>query len=85
MGRRRRFILRSLACWFAASGPLKETHIFHADAAPPSRGGDVEIVLHERDTSLRDQRGARALRIALRVRREARRFRITVVKLARPS
>jgi len=53
-----------LGCWFGANGPLKTTHIFNADAAPPSRGGTAEIVLHERDPTLRDQRGVRAFRVA---------------------
>jgi hypothetical protein len=53
----------ALGCWFAANGPLKATHVFYADAAPPSRGGRAEIVLHERNASLSDQRGARAFRV----------------------
>jgi hypothetical protein len=51
----------ALRCWFGADGPLKTTHIFHADAKPPAQGGAAEIVLHERDG---DQRGARAFRVA---------------------
>jgi hypothetical protein len=85
MGRQRRYarIARAaLACWFAANGPLKETHIFHADAAPPSQGGDAEIVLHEREASLRDQRGARALRIAIACAAGSTQVRISVIKLA---
>jgi hypothetical protein len=52
-----------LGCWFGAAGPLKPSHVFHAEAAPPAEGGAAEIVLHERDTSFRDQRGARAFRV----------------------
>lgn len=55
----------ALRCWFGANGPLKATHIFNAEAAPPSDGGVAEIVLHERDVALRDQRGARAFRISI--------------------
>ena len=54
----------ALGCWFGASGPLKTSHVFHAEAAPPVEGGAAEIVLHERDTSFRDQRGSRAFRVA---------------------
>jgi hypothetical protein len=53
-----------LGCWFGADGPLKATHVFHADAAPPATGGAAEIALHERDVTYRDQRGVRAYRIA---------------------
>ena len=52
-----------LGCWFGPGGPLKASHIYRAEAEPPAKGGDAEIVLHERDASLRDQRGPRAYRI----------------------
>ncbi len=45
------------------TGPLLQSHIFHADAEPAAKGGEVEIVLHERDVTLRDQRGVRAYRV----------------------
>ena len=51
----------ALRCWFGADGPLKTTHIFHAEAAPPVQGGVTEIVLHEREG---DQRGSRAFSVA---------------------
>src|SRR5262245_3021003 len=54
----------TLGCWFAADGPLKATHVYRAEAQPPAKGGDAEIVIHERDTSVRDLRGPRAYRIA---------------------
>jgi hypothetical protein len=54
-----------LGCWFGADGPLKATHVFHAEAQPPAEGGAAEIVVHERDVSLRDQRGVRAYRIGI--------------------
>jgi hypothetical protein len=53
----------ALSCWLGAAGPLHESHVFSAEATPPNQGGAAEIVLHERDPSLRDQRGPRALRI----------------------
>lgn len=53
-----------MACWLGASGPLKQSHIYHADAQPAAvGGGEAEIVLQERDATLRDQRGVRAFRV----------------------
>src|SRR5258705_5229386 len=54
----------ALNCWLGAAGPLRASHVFAAEAAPPSQGGAAEIVLHERDPSFRDQRGPRALRVS---------------------
>jgi hypothetical protein len=53
----------AFGCWLGATGPLRATHVFDAEAAPPEKGGSAQIVLHERDPDLRDQRGPRALRI----------------------
>jgi hypothetical protein len=55
----------ALRCWFGADGPLKATHIFHADAASPTAGGAADIVLQERDPAFSDRRGPRAFRIAI--------------------
>jgi hypothetical protein len=52
-----------LGCWFGGSGPLKVSHVYRAEAEPPAKGGEAEIVIHERDLSLRDQRGTRAYKI----------------------
>jgi hypothetical protein len=55
-----------MGCWLGASGPLRQSHIFHADVQPPSvSGGAAEILLQERDTTLRDQKGVRAFRIQI--------------------
>jgi hypothetical protein len=54
----------ALNCWLGVAGPLRATHVFAAQAAPPNQGGAAEIVLHERDPSFRDQRGPRALRVS---------------------
>ncbi len=54
-----------LSCWFGAAGPLKGSHIFHAETESARAGGAAEIVLQERDTTLRDQRGVRAYRIQI--------------------
>jgi hypothetical protein len=53
-----------LGCWFAADGPLKASHVYRAEAEPPSKGGAAEVAVYERDRSVRDQRGARAYRIS---------------------
>lgn len=52
-------------CWFGATGPLRQSHIFHAEAEPSAKGGEAEIVLQERDVTLRDQRGTRAYRVRI--------------------
>ena len=74
----------ALRCWFGAGGPLKASHVFHAEAAPPADGGAAEIVLHERDPSLRDQRGPRAFRIAFTGDPGGVRVGITTIKVAAP-
>jgi hypothetical protein len=53
-----------LSCWFGADGPLKAGYIYRAEAEPPAKGGEAEIVIHERDLSVRDLRGPRAYRIS---------------------
>ena len=74
----------ALRCWFGAGGPLKATHVFHAEAAPPAQGGAAEIVLHERDPSLRDQRGPRAFRVAFTGDSGGVRVAIATIKVAAP-
>lgn len=53
----------AVTCWFGAHGQLKDTHVYHAIAKPPSKGGRARILIHERDNSLRDKRGTRAFAI----------------------
>ena len=72
----------ALRCWFGADGPLKTTHVFHAEAAPPAEGGAAEIVLHERDPSLRDQRGPRAFRVSFAGDAGSVRVDIATIKIA---
>jgi hypothetical protein len=74
----------ALRCWFGADGPLKATHVFHAEAAPPSEGGVAEIVLHERDATMRDQRGARAFRVSFTASAGGVHVGITTIKVAAP-
>jgi hypothetical protein len=54
----------ALGCWFGADGPFKTSHVYRAEAEPPAKGGQAEIVIHERDVSVRDLRGPRAYRIS---------------------
>lgn len=72
----------ALGCWFAPNGPLKASHVFHADAAPPSQGGRAEIVLHERDVALADRRGARSFHVTFTGDATGVRVGISVIKLA---
>jgi hypothetical protein len=75
---------RILRCWFGADGPLKATHIFHADAASPSAGGKADIVLQERDPAFSDRRGPRAFRIAITGDAAGVRVGISNLKIAEP-
>jgi hypothetical protein len=74
----------ALRCWLRADGPLKATHVFHAEAAPPAEGGAAEIVLHERDPSFRDQRGPRAFRVSFASDPGGVRVAIATIKIAAP-
>lgn len=61
-----RIAQRALNCWFGAGGPLKPTHVFAAEAPPPSAGAGAEIVIHERDQQIgQNPRGTRAFRIIM--------------------
>jgi hypothetical protein len=55
----------SARCWFAPRSPLKATHIFHADAEPPSKGGAVEVAVMVRDPAAPKPWGPRAFRVML--------------------
>ena len=71
----------ALGCWFAADGPLKASHVYRAEAQPPAKGGDAEIVIHERDaSSVRDLRGPRAYRISFAAEFSSVRVTITALK-----
>jgi hypothetical protein len=54
-----------LTCWFGAAGPLKATHIYHADAEPASKGGQAKIEIFERDAAAQDPRALRAYQVAI--------------------
>jgi hypothetical protein len=69
------------SCWFGAGGSLKPSHIFYADADPPSSGGKAEIALVERDPAAVSSRGAKAYRISLTPEGEGTRIEHTNTKL----
>jgi hypothetical protein len=50
----------AMKCWFAVGGPLKSDFVYHATAAPASRGGKAQIVIHRRDPTQPNPRGAKA-------------------------
>lgn len=54
-----------LTCWFGAAGPLKQTHIFHAEAAPASKGGQSQIDIFAKDPTAPDPRALRAYRVVI--------------------
>jgi hypothetical protein len=56
---------KALVCWMGPKGPLKGTHVFHADAASPTTGGKAEIAIHERDLTQKHPWGARTFRVEL--------------------
>jgi len=70
------------SCWFGAGGQLKASHIFYADADPPSAGSKAEIALVERDPAAVSSRGSKAYRISLRPEGEGTRIEHTNLKLA---
>jgi hypothetical protein len=53
----------AMSCWFGTNGPLKKDYIFHASADAPSRGGKAQIVIHQRDPTQPNPRGAKAYQI----------------------
>jgi hypothetical protein len=55
----------ALTCWFGAAGALRQDYIYHADAAPPSKGGGAEILIFARDESAQDPRSQRVFQIAI--------------------
>lgn len=55
----------AVGCWFGGAGPLKKDYIYHAEADAPSRGGKAEIIVHVRDPSQPNPRGAKAYRIKI--------------------
>lgn len=55
----------ALGCWFSPKGGMKKDYIYHAEADAPSRGGKAEIVVHMRDPSQPNPRGAKAYKVLI--------------------
>ena len=64
------------------AGRSSAAHVFHAEAAPPVEGGGAEIVLHKRDVSFRDQRGARAFRVTFATAPAGAQVNVVNIKMA---
>lgn len=69
-------------CWFAPTGQLKKTHVFHADADSPAKGGAAEIAVHERDVASGQTWGVRVFKIALKPASEQTDIEVENLKLA---
>jgi hypothetical protein len=76
---------KALTCWMGPKGPLKTTHIFHADAASPTSGGRAEIALHERDTTQPHPWGGRTFRIELTPEGGGTDTRVAMVNIKMPK
>ena len=74
-----------LTCWFGAHGPLKASHIYHAEANPPSKGGQARIVIHKLDSQRRDKRGVRAFAVDIVPDGSSAKLEIHKAKIAEPQ
>lgn len=72
-------------CWFSPTGQLKKTHIFHADAESPAKGGAVDIAIQEHDVANAKPWGVRAFRIALKASDEQTVIEVENLKLPEPT
>lgn len=70
------------SCWFGAGGALKTSHVFYADADPPSVGGKAEIALLERDPTAQGNRGNKTYRVSLMAEGTGTRIELTNHKLS---
>lgn len=71
----------ALRCWLGPDGPLHATHVFEADAQPPSEGGVAHIVIHERDPTMSDQRGVQAFKVSFDIAPGGTRVGTTPIKM----
>lgn len=74
----------ALTCWFGASGPLKSTYIYHADAEPASKGGQSEIKILTRDVDAEDPRALRAYRVVISPSQSKTKVEIENVRIPEP-
>jgi hypothetical protein len=71
----------ALRCWLGPDGPLHATHVFDAEAKAPADGGTAQIVIHERDPTMRDQRGTQAFRVSFDIAPGGTRVATTPLKM----
>jgi hypothetical protein len=71
----------ALRCWLGPDGPLHATHVFEADAQPPSDGGLAHIIIHERDPTMGDQRGVQAFKVSFDIAPGGTRVVTTPIKM----
>ena len=74
----------AVTCWFGAHGPLKGTHVYHAVANPPSKGGQARILIHKLDASRKDKRGVRAYAVDIVPEGKTARLEIQNAKMEEP-
>jgi hypothetical protein len=74
----------AMSCWFGRNGPLRADYVYHAQADPPSKGGESEIVVHQRDRRSQNQKGLRAFRVVIRPRDETATVDVEILKLPDP-
>jgi hypothetical protein len=75
----------AMRCWFTANGQLKASHIFHADADPPAKGGAVEIVVQERDLAGPKPWGPRAFKVVLQASGEQTAIDVVNIRMREPT
>jgi hypothetical protein len=68
-------------CWFGPGGPLRATHVLHAEVRSPADGGKAEIAIHERDLGAKDQRGLQAFRVSIEGIVTGSRVKVASIKL----
>jgi hypothetical protein len=72
-------------CWFAPTGQLKSSHIFHADLEPPAKGGAAEISILERDLTGGKTWGTRTFKVVLTASAEQTVIEVENLKMAEPT
>jgi hypothetical protein len=73
-----------LTCWFGAAGPLKSTHVYHAEADPASKGGKSEIEIFQKDPTASDPRSLRAYRVVILPSGSTAKVEIENIKIGEP-
>jgi hypothetical protein len=74
----------ALSCWFGRAGPLKADYVYHAQAQPAGKGGNAEIVIHERDRTSDNPKGLRAWRLGIERQKDTTTLAVENLKLPEP-